>query len=209
MYNSDGVIANKILNILNSNSNSNTLTKTDIEFLIDSPDISKIFQFYTNLVKTEPEINKIRDDIKFYSLNKDKLIKLNQLKERKAIISNKLIQKKAELNKKRESLKEIISNTKKESLILKNNKKEEEKLLIKLKILETSRYKVNDIIEIFENFKLIDNYKFMNKLSLKNETIKTEEMTFEKFLDINFQFLIEKLVNSQLKNLPEVLIKQI
>ena len=163
------------------------ITKLEIKILLNNPKIKNIFLLFLKNVNNEEAYNNKIKLINLFMLNKDKIILMNELKNKKQNIINSIILKKNELLEIKKNKNDIETN----NLKLKNNlekiKKTNENNLVKIKLISNSKIKIKEIKNEFEKF---SDLLINNKNKIKNEIIIEEK---EEKLELIKENILKKL----------------
>jgi hypothetical protein len=171
--------------------NNKPISKTDIAFLLENPQIKDVLIFCTENLNSKEEILKMKNKINFYSLNKESLEKIKLLKEKKEKMRNLIEDKKNKLSQIKQNKNQIIESKYQILDEISKKKKREELNSLKIKIIEQSKKKIEDMDKDFSMYSLIENYKHLNKINL---VIHNENFSFDDFLEHN-QKLFEQKIN--------------
>lgn len=176
------------------------ISKADLMLLVEDKANREMFVNFVQNVFTQNEIDSVREKIRFYSLNKDKIENVDRLNKRRESLTEKLNQKKKDLISLGERKKEFNKEKFNLNQQIQSLKKKEESYLVKCKIIEQSKHKLKENEEEFNCFKLLENYKFMK--AEKNAPLR--DLNFEQFLDENKKKFDQILSTGNLKKLPNV-----
>lgn len=135
-------------------------SKQNISLLLNNPEVKKVFQFCVEKFEQYQTKKKIKEKIHFYKLYQDKISLLYEQNKKKETLLKILEEKKELLNKIKQQKKELSESSTNMLHVINDNQKEELLSDIKNKIISIATTPMNNLLNSFDKFQFIENFKY-------------------------------------------------
>lgn len=135
-------------------------SKQNIILLLNNPEVKKVFQFCVEKFEQYQTKKKIKEKIHFYKLYQDKISLLYEQNKKKETLLKILEEKKELLNKIKQQKKELSESNTNMLHVINDNQKEELLSDIKNKIISIATTPMNNLLNSFDKFQFIENFKY-------------------------------------------------
>lgn len=135
-------------------------SKQNIILLLNNPEVKKVFQFCVEKFEQYQTKKKIKEKIHFYKLYQDKISLLYEQNKKKETLLKILEEKKELLNKIKQQKKELSESSTNMLHVINDNQKEELLSDIKNKIISIATTPMNNLLNSFDKFQFIENFKY-------------------------------------------------